>query len=433
MRPHPHDQSRSGADERSPSRRPADQPERGGEALVEHLADRAARAERELRQLRASVDVTARGRLLVSRAARRLAEEPSLALPDLVRLFLPALGAWCEVEEITRGECSRELVTIDPDADAWKAERPECASGHLLRVPVSARGCVVGTLSFGRLSDDREYDEADRRMADDAATLVALAHEQRLAQEAAVSADRAKARFLTTMSHELRTPLNAIAGYAQLLDMGFRGPLTDDQRDAVGRILRGQEHLLALVDAVLTFSHLTGGRLALATTPVPVVALLDGVSETYRERFAEAGIGLHVVSCLEGTLASADPERAPEVIHHLLDNALKFTPPGGVATISCEAGAGVVRFVVEDTGRGIPSTQCDQVFEPFVQVENELTRSVDGSGLGLAVARELAERMGGTLTVTSEQDVGSRFVFTLPRLERRLTPRPSIDSPSSPG
>ena len=111
----------------------------------------------------------------------------------------------------------------------------------------------------------------------------------------------------------------------------------------------------------------------------------------------------------------ADRERAVEILRHLLSNALKFTPRGGAVTVGCEEGAGIVRFVVADTGRGIPEGQRDAIFQPFVQVEKGLTRSADGSGLGLAIARELAERMGGSLTVTSEVGAGSRFVLSLVR------------------
>jgi signal transduction histidine kinase len=111
----------------------------------------------------------------------------------------------------------------------------------------------------------------------------------------------------------------------------------------------------------------------------------------------------------------ADRERAVEILRHLLSNALKFTPRGGAVTVGCEEGAGMVRFVVADTGRGIPEGQRDAIFQPFVQVEKGLTRSADGSGLGLAIARELAERMGGSLTVTSEVGAGSRFVLSLVR------------------
>jgi signal transduction histidine kinase len=128
----------------------------------------------------------------------------------------------------------------------------------------------------------------------------------------------------------------------------------------------------------------------------------------------------------------ADRVRAVEILRHLLSNALKFTPRSGSVTVGCEEGAGMVRFVVSDTGRGIPEGQRDAIFQPFVQVEKGLTRSADGSGLGLAIARELAERMGGSLTVTSEVGSGSRFVLSLPRATEDA-PSVAIDSVSSDG
>jgi signal transduction histidine kinase len=257
---------------------------------------------------------------------------------------------------------------------------------------------------------------------------VALALEHQQTAETAASAASAKAQFLTMMSHELRTPLNAIAGYAQLLEMGFRGPLNESQRDAVTRILRGQEHLLELVDAVLTFSRLTSGKLVLETTAVSAAFLLHEASEPFVAQFSTQGIDFRVVPDGAGTLVAADAERALEVLQHLLTNALKFTRRGGRVSLYCEVGPGVVRFIVADTGRGIPEEQRESIFQPFVQVEKGLTRSVDGSGLGLAVGRELAERMGGTLTVASEVGVGSRFALSLPRIEAEAGAI-SIDSP----
>jgi signal transduction histidine kinase len=289
----------------------------------------------------------------------------------------------------------------------------------------------VATLTFGRGRDEAQYDDSTQRLASDLAPFVALAYEQRGAIETAASAAEAKAHFLTMMSHELRTPLNAIAGYAQLLEMGFRGPLNESQREAVTRILRGQEHLLELVDAVLTFSRITSGTLPLEPTRVSAAVMLEGASEPLAPQFSAQGIAFHVARCPDGTLVSADADRALEVLRHLLVNALKFTRRGGTVTLGCESGNGVVRFIVADTGRGIPAAQRESIFRPFVQVEKGFTRSVDGSGLGLAVGRELAERMGGTLTVTSQEGVGSRFVLTLPRAAEPAAR--SIDSPEAQG
>jgi signal transduction histidine kinase len=453
-------------------------PVQGGEALVEHLVDRAARSDRDLRQARSAATDAERHRVLLSRVARYLAEQPAPALADLTRVFLPALGEWCVVDELVAGEATRRVVAVDPAvgraaaalegpvdpnddapigvARALRRGRIErlaslphvddaasgdpaardqiarLATGPLLVVPVTSHGRIVATLTFGRGADEAEYDEDAQRLAADLVPFVALAVEQRQLVDAATSAAEAKAQFLTMMSHELRTPLNAIAGYAQLLEMGFRGPLNENQRDAVARILRGQEHLLELVDAVLTFSRLTSGKLVLETSAVPAASLLHDASEPYIPQFSANGIDFRLVPSRDRILVLADAEHALQVLRHLVANALKFTRRGGTVTLACETGAGVVRFVVTDTGRGIPAGQRESIFQPFVQVEKGLTRSVDGSGLGLAVGRELAQRMGGTLTVTSQEGVGSRFVFTLPSASAAATPV-SIDSPPEQG
>jgi signal transduction histidine kinase len=398
---------------------------------------------------------------------------------DVARLLLPALGRWCVVDELVKGDAWRWAVAADSahvqqaaavqgplsvsadasiglarvlrrgrierlaalpevDDDTGATDHPshaaiaQLATGPILVVPVIARGRVAAALTFGRDAEEAEYDESAQRLAADVAPIMALALEHRQRADAGASAAEAKAQFLTMMSHELRTPLNAIAGYAQLLEMGFRGPLNESQRDAVTRILRGQEHLLELVDAVLTFSRLTSGKLVLETTAVSASDLIQEASESFVPQFSAAGISFRAGGCPSGTLVNADPERALEVLRHLLGNALKFTRRGGSVTLTCEIEPAAVRFIVADTGRGIPDAQRESIFQPFVQVEKGLTRSVDGSGLGLAVGRELTERMGGTLTVTSEVGMGSRFVLTLARRELDANPN-SIDSPSAAG
>ena len=454
-----------GGEERVPNRRPADLPAPEGQALVEHLVDRLARAERELRLAREEIAESERERVSLRNATRMVAGTERVDAVELIRPFLPALGQWCLFDQVYNGRGERRLVTPDEslaqfarsvegelalDGDASlgivralrrrRAERLDhvsparpatllddvqassgwaalerLAAGPVLVVPIMARGRIIGALSFGRAADRPLFNEREQRLAEELAQLIGLALEQQRVALVADAAARTKSEFLTMMSHELRTPLNAIAGYAQLLEMGFRGPLTDGQRDAVNRILRGQEHLLTLVDAVLTFSRLTSGRLTIESTELDAADLIDLASEPLVMEFAGRGIDFRILPCPERARVCADRERAVEILRHLLSNALKFTPKGGAVTVGCEEGAGIVRFVVADTGRGIPEGQRDAIFQPFVQVEKGLTRSADGSGLGLAVGRELAERMGGTLTVTSQEGAGSRFVLSLVR------------------
>jgi signal transduction histidine kinase len=471
-----------GGEERLPSRRPADLPAPEGAALVEHLVDRLARAERELHLARDAVTDAERERTLLHSAARLVAAAERVDPADLVRPFLPDLGHWCLVDQVANGHGERRLVSPDsalvsaahslegelpldgdaslglvralrrrraerlervtparpataregdPAAVAWKT-LARLASGPVLVVPISARGRIVGALSFGRPADHPLFSDHDQRLAEELGQLVAVAIEHQRITSAAEAAARTKSEFLAMMSHELRTPLNAIAGYAQLLEMGFRGPLTEGQRDAVNRILRGQEHLLTLVDAVLTFSRLTSGHLAIDSTELDASDLLDIASEPLVMEFAAREIDFRILPCPARARVCADRERAVEILRHLMSNALKFTPRGGSVIVGCEEGPGMIRFVVADTGRGIPESQRDAIFQPFVQVEKGLTRSADGSGLGLAIGRELAERMGGTLTVTSQVGAGSRFVLSLIRAVDDAPP-PSIDSVSGEG
>jgi signal transduction histidine kinase len=454
-----------GGEERIPNRRPADLPAPDGQALVEHLVDRLARTERELNQARDVIAESERERVFLRDVTRQVASAERVEPGELVRPFLPALGQWCLFDQVFNGRGERHLITPDPslaeharsvegvlalDGDASlgivralrrrRAERLEhvsparpatardddqsaaawealgsLAAGPVLVVPIMARGRIVGALSFGRPADHPLFSEREQRLAEELAQLVGLALEQQRIASVADAAARTKSEFLAMMSHELRTPLNAIAGYAQLLEMGFRGPLTDGQRDAVSRILRGQEHLLSLVDAVLTFSRLTSGRLTIDSTELDASDLIDMASEPLVVEFASREIDFRILSCPKRARVCADRERAVEILRHLLSNALKFTPKGGSVTVGCEEGGAAIRFVVTDTGRGIPEAQRDAIFQPFVQVEKGLTRSADGSGLGLAISRELAERMGGTLTVTSQEGAGSRFVLSLVR------------------
>jgi signal transduction histidine kinase len=478
----PPPREQSGGEERVPARHPDDVRAPEGAALVEHLVDRLARTERELRVARDEAAESEHARMLIRTATRLVATAERLDPAELVRPFLPTLGSWCLLDQVANGRGARRLVTADAalasaasaiegelplDGDASlgvvralhrrRSERLEHVSparpatfrdddasgsawsalerlvaGPVLVVPIIARGRIIGALSFGRLADHAPFSEREQRLAEELAQLAGVAIEHQRIAAAAEAAARTKSDFLAMMSHELRTPLNAIAGYAQLLDMGFRGALTDGQRDAVNRILRGQEHLLALVDAVLTFSRLTSGRLAIDSSELDAADLIDLASEPLVVEFAAREIDFRILPCPERARVCADRERVVEILRHLLSNALKFTPRGGAVTVGCEEAAGMIRFIVTDTGRGIPEAQRDAIFQPFVQAERGLTRSADGSGLGLAIGRELAERMGGSLTVSSEVGSGSRFILSLARADKE-PPTPAIDSVSDGG
>ena len=234
------------------------------------------------------------------------------------------------------------------------------------------------------------------------------------AQRQARSAIRAKADFLAVMSHELRTPLNAIGGYAELLQLGVRGPITPEQRGDLERIQAGQQQLLGVIDDVLAYTKLEAGILHFAVEDVVLDELLTECCALVAHGVRQKKLELRRSGSVTGLAVRADAEKVQQVILSLLSNAIKFTDPGGVITISCQEERGErIDIGVTDTGRGIALSDLECVFQPFVQVDGKLTRDQDGTGLGLAISRQMAQRMGGDLTVASEVGSGSSFTLTL--------------------
>jgi signal transduction histidine kinase len=229
----------------------------------------------------------------------------------------------------------------------------------------------------------------------------------------AEAANRAKSEFLANMSHELRTPLNAIAGYVELIDMGLRGPVTEEQREDLRRIRAGQRVLLRLVEDVLDVAKLETGRIALDLAKVPLHEVLSGAEALVFPQLFAKSLRYEYRPCDPTLNVLADRERLQQVIVNLLTNAIKFTPSLGQITLSTERIGATVHVRVTDTGRGIPSDKLDEIFEPFVRVENSFTRSTEGTGLGLAIGRSLSRAMGGDLTVASTLGHGSVFTLTL--------------------
>jgi signal transduction histidine kinase len=225
------------------------------------------------------------------------------------------------------------------------------------------------------------------------------------------------------MSHELRTPLNAIAGYAELLALGVRGPLTEAQSQDMARIRRANQHLTGLVTDVLNFARLEAGQVEYHVAEVHLGPLVADLEALVGPQLAAKRLAYDHDACGPDTPAQphvvrADAEKVRQVLVNLLSNAIKFTDAGGRISLACEddAPAGVVRVRVTDTGRGIPPERLAHVFEPFVQVDRDLTHtSQQGVGLGLAISRDLARGMGGELSAESIPGEGSTFTLTLPR------------------
>jgi len=222
------------------------------------------------------------------------------------------------------------------------------------------------------------------------------------------------------ISHELRTPLGAIGGYTALLAEGIQGPLTEGQREYIGRIRHNQIHIVKLVNELLDLAKIESGQFPLKVRAVPVERILTSV-ETMIEPLVQAGhLRLEVESCDALLCLHADGERAEQIVLNLLSNAVKFTPAGGVVNVRTASTESTIDVLVEDSGVGIPAEKLEAIFEPFFQVESPEPRSKTGTGLGLAISRELARAMAGDLTVESEPGKGSTFTLRLPRAAAHL-------------
>ncbi|HYJ79618.1 MAG TPA: ATP-binding protein, partial [Longimicrobiaceae bacterium] len=245
--------------------------------------------------------------------------------------------------------------------------------------------------------------------------LMARTEEAERSRAAADEANAAKSAFLATMSHELRTPLNAIAGYAQLLEMGIHGAVTETQAEYLDKIRRNQMHLLGLINDVLNFAKIEAGQVQYDIDDVPVDETLAAVEALIEPQVRARGHDYLYCRGDPAVTVRADRERMEQIVLNLLTNAVKFTDPGGEIVLEWEAADGTVAVRVRDTGRGIAADKLPAIFEPFVQVDPALTRSSEGTGLGLAISRDLARAMDGDLTVESRAGAGSTFTLTLPQ------------------
>jgi PAS domain S-box-containing protein len=284
---------------------------------------------------------------------------------------------------------------------------------------------IMGARTFSVTTDDVRSDDGGGRtvcVLEDVSERMAAEREReellQVAEQArleAESANRSKSEFLAVMSHELRTPLNAIGGYAQLLELGIRGPVTEQQRADLDRIMKSQAYLLSLINDVLNFAKIEGGHLKVELTTVPLAEVVEGMRDFVQPQLRERGLSFAIEECEAGLTVHADRDKVQQILLNLLSNALKFTPAGGTITLCCrrdDAGGGVV--TVTDTGHGIASDKLEWIFEPFVQVDRRYKREQEGIGLGLAISRELARAMGGDLVAKSREGEGSVFELRLP-------------------
>jgi PAS domain S-box-containing protein len=308
-------------------------------------------------------------------------------------------------EDVAAGKTERELEiatrTGEYVEEGWRVRKD--GSRFWARVVITAIRLPSGHLAgFAKVTRDM----TERRTIE---TLTKRSEE-------AETANRLKSEFLAAMSHELRTPLNAIGGYAQLMEMGVGGPITNTQRDHLSRIKHSQEHLLGIINDILNFSRIEAGQVTYDIGPVVIRDVLNDVAPMLAPQVRAKGVDLRVVECPPDVVAVADKAKVEQILINLMSNAAKFTGSGGVIELTCESAVDRVCIALRDSGTGIPEDKLEAIFAPFVQVGRGLSTPKEGTGLGLAISRDLARAMGGDLTVTSALGAGSTFTLRLPRL-----------------
>ena len=302
------------------------------------------------------------------------------------------------------------------------------AKGDLAGFAKITRDLTERRAAYERALDDARRiaaEEAGRAAAERTAAELRSLSEQLRVQAAelerqrseAEGANRVKSEFLAAMSHELRTPLNAIGGYAQLIQLGLSGPVTEAQLKQLDRVQRSQQHLLSVINDILNFSRIEAGKLTYDIHPLLVRDTIEAVAPIIEPLTRDVGISLVVKECPPDLAVHADHAKFEQILINLLSNAVKFTPAGGSIFLECGADGNSVWLRVRDTGVGIAGEHLETIFAPFAQVGRTLASPKEGTGLGLSISRELARGMGGELTAESAEGAGSTFTLKLPRAD----------------
>jgi signal transduction histidine kinase len=226
-----------------------------------------------------------------------------------------------------------------------------------------------------------------------------------------------KSNIIANVSHEFRTPMTHLKGYLDLLQSETLGPVNPEQLDALKVMQKASDRLEGLIEDLIRFSTMSKGEFTLILDPLDLLSIFKNVTAHAAEKAAEHTIKIRYGLPENIPIVKGDNEKISWVLAQLLDNAIKFTDGGGKVMLSAEIDGQLVKIAVTDTGIGIPSERIPELFEPFRQLDGSATRRFGGTGLGLALVRQIIEAHGSTIRVYSKVGQGSRFEFTLPRDE----------------
>ncbi|MFP5502934.1 MAG: ATP-binding protein, partial [Candidatus Sericytochromatia bacterium] len=321
------------------------------------------------------------------------------------------------------------------DLDAWLMGEAQLDTEVVVRWPDGAESALLvaakpvpggGDLPPGRLVVFRDVTGRHQRRGKLEALLNQLSGQVETGdalrasevQHAADEAERVKNQILSAVSHELRTPLNFIVGFGSVLADGIAGELTPEQFRLVEKMLSGAERLTATVDDLLNYAMLTSGMLEAGSEPLDLAGLAREVEGFMRPEAENKNLALKTRLEAGPEAPVGDAAFVKHIVRHLVANAIKFTAPGGTVTLRSGGGPGEAWIEVEDTGIGMAPETQKRLFERFYQAEASPTRRFGGTGMGLALARGLAELMKARIDVASELGRGSRFRLTFSTLGR---------------
>ena len=295
------------------------------------------------------------------------------------------------------------------------------ATGHRAQLiaPMIAGGNAIGAIGIA-FATDQSFSDSDTRLASALAGQCAIAIErarlfetEKEARMVAENANRIKSDFLASLSHELRTPLNAIGGYAELMQLGIHGPVSNAQQNTLERIQASQRHMQGLINAVLEFSRIGAGVVQFHIEQIPLEETIRICEAVISPQLQEKHIDYSPARIDPSIIVQADAEKLRQILINLLGNAVKYTDPGGRVSLILETDSDSAYLRVTDTGHGISPGNLEIIFDPFVRLQTAAVSS-PGAGLGLAISRSLARGMGSDLFVESKLGEGSTFTLKVP-------------------